>query len=70
MTATAPIRYSHEVEDVRPDEAQTTEGLNETFDTILQTTPNDYGHAVRGVHAKAHGILEGRIDSRAYDGST
>lgn len=61
MTATAPIRYSPEVEDVRPDEAQTIEGLNETFDTILQTTANDYGHAVRSVHAKAHGILKGRM---------
>ena len=35
--------------------------MNETFDTILETTAADYGHAVRGVHAKSHGILNGRM---------
>jgi len=60
----APVRYSPDVEVVKPDEAKTIEGLNETFDTILQTVANDSGHAVRSVHAKSHGILEGvlRID--------
>ncbi|RYY04473.1 MAG: catalase, partial [Alphaproteobacteria bacterium] len=33
--------------------------LNETFDKILETTAEDYGHAVRSVHAKAHGFLDG-----------
>ncbi|WP_409565788.1 catalase family protein [Methylobacterium sp. J-077] len=60
----APVRYSPDVEVVKPDEGKTIEGLNETFDTILQTVADDSGHAVRSVHAKAHGILEGvlRID--------
>ena len=60
----APVRYSPDVEVVKPDEGETIEGLNQTFDTILQTVANDSGHAVRSVHAKAHGILEGvlRID--------
>ena len=61
----APVRYSPDVEVVRPDEGKTIEGLNETFDTILKTVADDSGHAVRSVHAKAHGILEGvlRIDA-------
>ncbi|WP_427025396.1 catalase family protein [Aureimonas ureilytica] len=65
MTA-APVRYSPSVETVQPDETETQAGLNETFDTILETTAHDYGHAVRSVHAKAHGILEGRM--RVHDG--
>ncbi len=61
----APIRYSPDVEDIQPDEAETAQGLNETFDTILETTAHDYGHAVRSVHAKAHGILEATL--RVHD---
>ncbi|GLS45197.1 catalase family protein [Methylobacterium brachythecii] len=61
-----PIRYMPDVEDVKPDEGQTIEHLCEAFDTILETTAKDYGHAVRSVHAKSHGILEGvmRIEDR------
>ncbi|GAA3693381.1 catalase family protein [Sphingomonas cynarae] len=58
MTQT-PVRYSPDVEDVKPDEAETITKLNETFDKILETTAEDYGHAVRSVHAKAHGFLDG-----------
>ena len=60
MTA-PPIRYSPCVENVKPDEGEIVEKLCETFDTILETTANDYGHAVRSVHAKAHGILQGTM---------
>ncbi|MET0426927.1 MAG: catalase family protein [Microvirga sp.] len=56
-----PVRYAPDVEDVRPDEAQTIEGLCATFDTILQTTAENDGHAIRSVHAKSHGILEGTL---------
>jgi catalase len=59
MTHAAPVRFSPDVEDVEADEAETIQQLNEAFDEILQTTAKDYGHAVRSVHAKAHGILEG-----------
>jgi len=55
------VRYSPDVEQVQPDEAETIRGLCETFDGILRTTAKDYGHAVRAVHAKAHGLLEGRL---------
>ena len=43
----APVRYTPAVEDVKPDEAEVVRQLNETFDTILETTAKDYGHAVR-----------------------
>lgn len=64
MSLKPPIRYSPDVEDVRPDEDEIIEKLCGTFDTILVTTAQDYGHAVRSVHAKSHGILDGvlRID--------
>ena len=54
-----PVRYSSELEQVKPDEGQTIERLNQTFDTILTRVADDSGHAVRSVHAKSHGILEG-----------
>jgi hypothetical protein len=54
-----PVRFSPDVEDVTPGEDETVAQLNAAFDTILTTTNEDYGHAVRAVHAKAHGILEG-----------
>lgn len=57
----APIRYSPDVEQVQPDEAETIAALNETFDDILDTTAADYGHAVRAVHAKGHGIIEATL---------
>ena len=61
----APVRYSPQVERIEPDEDATIAQLNGTFDKILQTVADDSGHAVRSVHAKAHGILEGvlKIDA-------
>src|SRR6187402_1595030 len=53
------VRFSPDLESVQPDEQKTVSELNETFDTILKTTAEDYGQAVRSVHAKAHGILQG-----------
>lgn len=61
MLPASPVRFSPDVETILPDEGETVDGLNETFDTILETTSKDYGHAVRAVHAKSHGILEGRL---------
>lgn len=58
---TDPIRYSPDLEHVKPDEGETVEQLNEQFDIILKTTHEDYGHAVRSVHAKAHAIVEGTL---------
>ena len=55
----APVRYSTDVERIQDDEQETVKQLNAAFDTILDRTAEDYGHAVRSVHAKSHGILEG-----------
>jgi len=56
-----PIRYSADLETVRDKEPETISGLIEQFDTILETTAKNYGHAVRSVHAKAHGIIEAEM---------
>lgn len=55
----SPLRYSPDLEQPRPDEAQTDESLEQSLDHILETTAKDYGRAVRAVHAKAHGLFEG-----------
>lgn len=54
----SPIRYAPSVENIDPDEPETIDDLNTTFDKILNTTAENYRHAVRSVHAKAHGILQ------------
>jgi len=59
--STPAIRYSPDVETLQPDERETIQGLMDSFDTILERTAEDYGHAVRSVHAKAHGILQGEL---------
>ncbi len=64
MTEAAPIRFSPDLETVKPDERETISALIEQFDVILERTAEDYGHAVRSVHAKAHGILEGELSVR------
>ncbi|MCJ8056927.1 catalase family protein [Shinella curvata] len=61
MSAANPVRYSPELEDIKPNEQDIVSGLNDAFDVILKRTANDYGHAVRSVHAKAHGILNGTM---------
>ena len=53
------VRYAPSVEQEKSGEAETIEELNGVFGDILNTTAKDYGHAVRSVHAKAHGVLEG-----------
>ncbi len=56
-----PVRYRPDVEETKEDEQETIQQLNETFDVILERTAEDYGHAVRAVHAKAHGVLQGEF---------
>lgn len=62
----APVRYTPDVETVQPDEAETVRGLEDQFKIILDTTSKDYGHAVRSVHAKGHGLAKGSL--RIHDG--
>lgn len=54
-----PVAWSPSVETLADDEAETDESLARSFQHILDTTAADYGHAVRAVHAKAHGLFEG-----------
>lgn len=64
MPVENPIPYSPEVEVLQEGEADAIADLEESLLTILETTNEDYGHAVRAVHAKAHGILEGTFEVR------
>jgi catalase len=59
MSLPLPVRYSPGVETIQANEGETIAALIDQFDVILQTTSKDYGHAVRSVHAKAHGVIEG-----------
>lgn len=63
MTAAlqSPVRYDPSVERIEPNEGKTVEQLIEAFDEILETTAADSGHAIRSVHAKAHGIIGGTL---------
>ncbi len=58
----SPIPYTPDIEKPEADESETINGLNEQFHIIQEQTAKDYGSAVRGVHAKAHAIVNGRID--------
>ncbi len=56
-----PVRYSPDLERPTPDEAEVQAGMIAQFEKIQGITLKDYGRAVRGVHAKAHGLLTGRL---------
>lgn len=60
-----PLRFQPSFEVVPDDEAQTSKELVEAMHSILETTLQDTGHAIRSVHAKAHGLLRGQI--QVYD---
>jgi hypothetical protein len=59
---TDPVPYSPAVETPEPGEAETTADLIETLRRISETTYKDGGHALRSVHAKSHGLLEGQLE--------
>ena len=61
MALAPPVPFTTGVETIGDNEQETIQGVNDTFDKILDTTAHDYGHAVRSVHAKAHGILQGTL---------
>ena len=50
------------MEQLEPDEARTGAEIVEVMRSISETTWADYGHAVRSVHAKSHGLVQGRLD--------
>ena len=57
-----PIPFTPGVEVRAEDEAETIQGLNEQIRLIQETTAKDYGTAVRGVHAKGHAIVKGKLE--------
>jgi hypothetical protein len=58
----SPVTFAPNVEVRADDEAETIQGLNEQIRLIQETTAKDYGTAVRGVHAKGHAIVKGRLE--------
>ncbi|MGQ4274366.1 catalase family protein [Terrihabitans sp. B22-R8] len=62
MSSLQPIPYAPHLETEEDGEAQTSAELNAALHEILETTSADYGHAVRAVHAKSHGLIEGELE--------
>ena len=60
-TSVSPVRYTPSVEVVADDEAETLEQLTEALLKISSITYADSGHALRSVHAKSHGLIEGKL---------
>ncbi len=63
MSATPgqPLPYHPGVERPEPGEAASVASLERSVRSVLGKTWRNYGHAVRGVHAKSHGLLEGEL---------
>ncbi len=61
-----PQAYRDDLETVEKDEPETASALAETMLSISHKTYRDGGHAIRSVHAKSHGLLEGEF--RVMDG--
>ena len=57
-----PLRYQPSMETIGEHEAKTIRGMIETMDRIQTIVAEDIGHAKRGVHAKAHGLLVGELE--------
>lgn len=60
--ATTPLPFDASAETLEKDEAETTEGLIETLRQIAEKTYEDEGRALRGVHAKSHGVVRARLE--------
>ncbi len=58
----SPVPFSPAVERPEPDEAETIRGLISAMHYINEKTLADGGHAIRSVHAKSHGILQGYLE--------
>lgn len=59
--STSPLRYSAAVETPEQDETDTTRQMIETLQSIADTTYADSGRALRGVHAKSHGLVTAEL---------
>lgn len=61
MSLPPPIRFDASLEQPADGEARIVADLNDSFDQIMETTYRDCGHAMRAVHAKSHGVLQGQL---------
>lgn len=59
------VRYRPDVEHDEVGEEATAKTICETMRKINETTFHDGGHAIRAVHAKSHGIVEGELEVAA-----
>ncbi len=59
--AATPLHFSPAFESVPADEAETIAALTESMRGIIEATFRDGGHAIRSVHAKSHGLLQGEM---------
>ena len=57
----AAVRYEPSIEKLDDDEAEVNAGLIETITKIQNKVYEDAGQAMRGVHAKSHGVLVGEL---------
>jgi Catalase len=57
-----PIVFETQFEQPEPDEAETFAEIRAVMRSIIEVTNKDYGHAMRAVHAKSHGLLQGEIE--------
>ncbi len=60
------VRYTADVEQVAPDEAETIRGIVASMTHESEITAERYKHAVRSSHAKSHGLMKGTL--RVLDG--
>ncbi|SDV49636.1 catalase family protein [Chitinasiproducens palmae] len=56
-----PLRFEADFEQIPEDEGETIAALTDAMRQITEKTSHDYGHAVRSVHAKSHGLLRGEL---------
>ncbi len=57
-----PLPFEPAYEQVPDDESETIAGLIQAMREIAETTFADGGHAIRSVHAKSHGLLQGDME--------
>jgi hypothetical protein len=62
-----PLRYDASLEEPEVDEGETGDEIIETMRMISETTYRDGGHAIRSVHAKSHGLLQGELEVLPQD---
>jgi hypothetical protein len=57
----SPLRYDTSIERPEPDEAETAAAIVKSLRGINEKVFQDSGHAVRSVHAKGHGMMNGTL---------